>query len=389
MISAPPLPEESRYRRLFDCAEDGILILDADTRRITDANPRLLRWIGLEAGEIIGRTFDALGPPDNAASARTAFAELLRSGHIRCEHLPLLAKDGRLIEVEIVGGLREEEGRRVIQLGLRDITSRKQADSESRRTREELARYTIELETTVQLRTAELRLSNAQLETFVYSIAHDLKAPLRTMQGFSRLLLEEHAQGLGGRGREYAGFIDSAARTMDHLLADLLAFSRVTQEKMDLGPVSLETAVRNALGACEEQISASGAVLEVVPPFPEVLAHPATLRQVISHLVGNAVKFVGKEPPRVRIRAEERPDNVVRLWVEDNGIGIPPEFHDQIFGVFKRLHTTAYVGTGIGHAEVQKGKLRKGGRVGLVSEPGSGSRFWIELARPASGKRPA
>jgi signal transduction histidine kinase len=242
------------------------------------------------------------------------------------------------------------------------------------------------LESIVGLRTSELRLSNAQLDAFVYSIAHDLRAPLRAMQGFSQLLVMEHAETLNQQGRDYANFINTAAQTMDHLLADLLAFSHVSQQKIELVPVALEAAVENALAGCEAEIRESHARIEYPPPWPAVLAHAATLRQILVNLIGNAVKFVASGRPHVRLWAEERPGGIVRVWVEDKGIGIPAEFQKRIFDVFQRLHTTEYAGTGIGLAIVQKGVERMGGRVGLESAPRMGSKFWIELAKaPAAG----
>src|ERR1019366_2148251 len=122
----------------------------------------------------------------------------------------------------------------------------------------------------VSLRTAELRLSNAQLETFVYSIAHDLRAPLRAMQGFSQLLVGEHAATLNQQGRDYANFINTAAQTMDHLLADLLAFSHISPQKIELVPVALETAVESALTGSETEIREGRARMECIPPWPTV-----------------------------------------------------------------------------------------------------------------------
>jgi len=129
------------------------------------------------------------------------------------------------------------------------------------------------------------------------------------------------------------------------------------------------------------EIHDSHAHIECVPPWPTVVAHAATLRQVLVNLISNAVKFVAAKTPQVRLRAEERPGGYVRIWVEDNGIGVPAEFQDRIFNVFQRLHTTEYAGTGIGLAIVQKGAERMGGRAGVESAPRMGSKFWIELAR--------
>jgi signal transduction histidine kinase len=245
------------------------------------------------------------------------------------------------------------------------------------------------LEDAVNRRTAELRLSNTQLETFVYSVAHDLRAPLRTMQGFAQLLVQEHMANLNQQGRDYTNYINTAAQTMDHLLGDLLAFSRMNQQDISLVPVPLETIVQSALAGCEPEIRKSKARVDSIAPWPTVLAHASTLRQVLVNLVGNALKFVDGKAPRVRLRTEERPGGFVRLWVEDNGIGIPPEYQERIFQVFKRLHTTAYPGTGIGLAIVQKGVERMGGRLGVVSSRDEGSRFWIELPKaPPTGSRP-
>jgi signal transduction histidine kinase len=284
------------------------------------------------------------------------------------------------VEVEFVGNLYDEGDRAVIQCNIRDITARKKTEEAFLDAREKRRRRTVELESIVSLRTAELRLSNAQLETFVYSIAHDLRAPLRTMQGFSQILVEQHAAQLDRQGCEYANFINAAAQKMDHLLADLLAFSHISQQKIELVPVPLETALQSALEVCQPEIRESGAKITNLSSWPVVFAHGTTLRQVLVNLISNAVKFVGAAAPHVKLWAEKRPDGMIRVWVEDNGIGIPAEFQERIFNVFQRLHTTAYAGTGIGLAIVQKGVERMGGRNGLESAPGAGSKFWIELA---------
>ncbi len=301
------------------------------------------------------------------------------------EEQHLQTKDGRRVDVEFVSNHYEEGGQMVIQCNIRDITARKKSESVLGAAKKKLSLHAVELEAIVSRRTAELQVSNRQLETFVYSIAHDLRAPIRTMQGFSQLLVEEHSAGLDEEGRGFANFINKAAQTMDRLLADLLVFSQVSQQKIELVPVALENAVESALTSCETEIAAGQARIERIPPWPMVMAHPATLRQVLVNLIGNALKFVGQSAPHIRIFTELRPNGMIRLWIEDNGIGIPVEFHERVFQVFQRLHTTEYAGTGIGLAIVQKGVERMGGHVGLASAEGTGSKFWIELEQAPAG----
>jgi CheY-like chemotaxis protein len=152
---------------------------------------------------------------------------------------------------------------------------------------------------------------------------------------------------------------------------------------VDLGKV-----VKGALSDCETEIRSSHAHIESIPPWPVVLAHEETLRLVLENLIGNAVKFVTGAPAQISLYAEERPDDIVRIWVEDRGIGIPAEYHERIFQIFQRLHSTAFPGTGIGLAIVRKGVERMGGQVGVVSAPGEGSRFWIDLRKIADATTP-
>jgi len=374
---------ELRYRRLFEAAHDGILLVDPVSRRIIDVNPFLVQFLGYSHAEFIGKELYEIGLLKDEAANQAAFRELQRNGYIRYEDLPLQTKSGQCVDVEFVSNLYVEGDQRVIQCNIRDITERKIAENTLRTLRIKLTQHSMELEKTVRIRTTELQLSNSQLETFVYSIAHDLRAPLRTMQGFSQLLVQEPAIKLSPQGQEYAAYINTAAQTMDHLLTDLLAFSHISQQAIELTPVPLAAAVREALVSCEPEISASGAQIENAAPWPVVLAHGPTLRQVLVNLLTNALKFAGKNAPAVRLWSEERTGGLVRIWVEDHGIGIPLESQARIFQVFQRLHTTEYSGTGIGLAIVQKGVERMGGKTGVVSSPGQGSKFWIELAQAA------
>jgi PAS domain S-box-containing protein len=251
---------------------------------------------------------------------------------------------------------------------------------------EQVQRYAAELEQRVAERTAELQKSNFELEAFSYSVSHDLRAPLRAMQGFALALLEDYAERLDHIGRNYAQRIVAAAQRMDALIHDLLDYSRLSRSEMQLQPVNLEWIIDEVLKQLELEIRGKDAEITVRKPMPQVTGHHATLVQVVGNLLSNAVKFVASGvQPQVRVWAEEH-SRWVRLWVKDNGIGIAPEHHERIFRVFERLHgVETYPGTGIGLAIVRKGIERMGGRVGVESTPGQGSRFWVELPKAKEG----
>jgi signal transduction histidine kinase len=262
-----------------------------------------------------------------------------------------------------------------------EISERKQVEEALHRAQARLSDHAGELEGLVNERTSELTATNEQLEAFIYSIAHDLRAPLRAMQGYSELLVEEAGAALGKAGKGYAHRISKSAQFMDAMLSDLLAFSRINQQRVELTSVNLETVVESVLSSLQKEIQEKNARMESSGPWPVVLAHEPTLSQVIFNLTSNALKFVGPDAPQlVRLRAEEQAE-FIRVWVEDNGVGIAPDYQDQIFGVFTRLQGEKYQGTGIGLAIVQKGVERMGGRVGVESAPGQGSRFWFELRK--------
>jgi signal transduction histidine kinase len=228
--------------------------------------------------------------------------------------------------------------------------------------------------------TRRLKQVNEELESFVYSVSHDLRAPLRAIQGFAQALLEEHADRLSPSGGEYARRIVAAAERMDMLINDLLDYNRLSRAEIRLQRISLERVVDEAISQLEAEIRRAQAQITVERPMPEVMGHHTVLVQVVGNLLSNAIKFVAPGVrPEVRVWAEER-DGQVRLWVEDNGIGIPPEHCERIFRIFERLHgIESYPGTGIGLAIVRKGMDRMGGQAGVESEVGRGSRFWVEL----------
>lgn len=243
----------------------------------------------------------------------------------------------------------------------------------------QLQQHAGNLENTVRERTEKLREIVEELEAFSYSIAHDMRAPLRAMTGFSDILLTDHAGQLDETGRRYLQHIAMAARRMDTLIVDILNYSKVVRGELEMKPVNVEQLIRE-ITTTYPALGADRADITVASPLPRVLANGAALTQVVSNLLGNAVKFVAPGVrPYVCVRAEKDAEGV-RLWFEDNGIGIAKDAQARLFHIFTRLHgQEEYEGTGIGLAIVRKAAERMGGSVGLESEEGRGSQFWIRL----------
>jgi signal transduction histidine kinase len=232
----------------------------------------------------------------------------------------------------------------------------------------------------LERRLAALTFVNGELEAFNYSIAHDLRAPLRSMTGFANAILADERDHLSSQGLDYATRIARAAKYMDGLLRDLLAYSRLVHLEMPLSPVPLDDAIQEILAVCAKEVADRHAKVEVLSPLQQVNAHRPTVQQILSNLIQNALKFTPPgRAPVLRIFTT-RQGRSVRLWVEDNGIGIAPEYREKIFGLFNRLHQQEdYPGTGVGLAIVRKGAERMGGTAGVESTPGQGSRFWVDL----------
>jgi len=258
---------------------------------------------------------------------------------------------------------------RLLYIFARDITDKRQAEHKIQ-----------ELNLELQERVLQLTATNADLEAFNYSISHDLRAPLRSMSGFANALLMDSANQFSPESREYAQRIVKSAAYMDRLLMDLLQYSRVGRMPLELVPIKLELMLTEVLAHIGQDIRAKGAHIDVRAPLLPVVAHGTMLDLVLSNLIQNAIKFAAPErTPTVAISTREN-DGMIRVIVEDNGIGIDPEYHEKIFGLFERLHdSAAYPGTGVGLAIVRKSAERMGGKVGLESKMGEGSKFWVEL----------
>jgi signal transduction histidine kinase len=234
------------------------------------------------------------------------------------------------------------------------------------------------LEEKVKERTSHLEHALNDMEAFAYTVSHDLRSPVRAIQGFSEVMLEEHSRMLDAQAKLNLERIRNSAGRLNRLIDDLLAFAKVSSTAASTQPIALRDAMNNVLADSPHLRSPSAKVLDQ-GCVHTVLAHDTLLRQALQNLLENAAKFV--EPgvtPEIRLWSEPRGE-FVRLWVADNGIGIPTEGQKVIFQRFERLEATRYSGTGLGLAIVDRAVSKMNGRVGLESEPGRGSRFWIEL----------
>jgi PAS domain S-box-containing protein len=249
------------------------------------------------------------------------------------------------------------------------------------------------LEKKVAERTAELQRTVSELEAFSYSLSHDMRAPIRAMRGYAELVEHMVADKLGPKAPEFLRRIMSSAERLDLLVQDVLQFNRVSRAPVEMKAVALDPLLNNILHDYPA-LAAGKAQIEIQQPLLPVLGHEAFVGQALLNLLSNAVKFVPRDQlPKVRLWTEEareqskpnaapQPDasQWVRIWVQDNGLGISPRDQKRIFKMFERVYSPQeFEGTGIGLAIVQKAVERMGGKVGVESSPGKGSKFWIEL----------
>jgi PAS domain S-box-containing protein len=371
---------EERLRIALETAELGTWAYNPGIGELsTDA--RMREIFGLPAGAALSYdTFISAIHLQDRERVHALLQRVLRRDNIERYH-----EEYRITEtrggvdrwVRDAGRLYLDEARGTIQLvgTVLDISDLVQA-------RELLARRGEELERTVKERTTQLRETVQQLETFSYSVVHDMRAPLRSVRSFANILDEEYSAQLDATARGYLHRIQGSVERMDSLITDVLTYSRVTSTEAALTRVDVDKLVHEIVEQYPQFQEFAGSVT-IHSPLPAVLGNRALLTQCISNLLGTAVKFTppGRKP-EVVIRAETK-EETVRLWFEDNGIGIRPEYRDRIFGLFQRLHRAdQYPGTGVGLAVVQKAVERMRGTVGFESEFGRGSRFWIELLAP-------
>jgi signal transduction histidine kinase len=247
-----------------------------------------------------------------------------------------------------------------------------------------LAELNATLDQRVQEKTAQLQEVNRELEAFSYSLSHDMRAPLRAIQSYASIVLDEFGANFSNDGRAAAEKIVSSAQRLDRLIKDVLTLSRLSFEEIKIQAQNVEALLREIISESPE-FQEPKAQVRVEGPLPPVLAQSSLLTQCFSNLLGNAVKFVERGvKPQVRVFGQRQAGRV-RIVVEDNGIGIDGHGQQRLFQLFQRNHRNAdYEGTGVGLAIVRRAVERMHGQAGVESEPGKGSRFWIELTEAKS-----
>ncbi len=398
---------EDRYRTLFNSMDEGFCIIEM----IFDEHGQPVDYLFLE----VNPTFEKQSGLQNAAGKRARelipdleaywvemFGRVVRTGESVHSLITEEKEVNRWLDIYAcqVGG---RESRKVAVV-FNDITKRKQVEKDLGESREILNQHTETLETQAVDRKVELKNSFKNLESLNYTMAHDLRAPIRAMKSYTTALLEDVP--LNEMGKMYADRIDKAAQRLDQLVNDLLDYGELSHLDFPVHTLELKTEIEKAIAENASEIQTADAEIQVHEPLPIVSGNETLLKRILSNFILNVLKFVAPGvKPQIRIWAEEvarvtpfspreeqavaarsgehegtRP--TVRLWIEDNGIGIDLEYQEKIFGIFQRLHSTLeFPGTGVGLAIVKRAAERMGGSVGVESELGKGSRFWVELPR--------
>jgi PAS domain S-box-containing protein len=347
---------EERFRLLAESLTGySLIILDLD-RRIVEWNPGAEAILGYTAEEAIGLSGDILFTPEDQAAGEPQKEADYALAHGRAEDERWhIRKDGtRFYGSGIVQPLRADDGSvRGLFKVLRDDTRRKTAE-------DDLAR------------------SNADLQQFAYITSHDLQEPLRTITSFVQLLTQRYRGQLDSQADEYINYIVAATQRMSSLIRDLLAYSRALNvDDLPVTRVPLNAAVDWSIMNLNEMLKETGGTIRR-EELPVITGHEHDFVQLFQNLLSNALKFRGTEAPRVHVSCQERNGEYV-ISVEDNGVGIPAEHRERVFGVFKRLHGRDIPGTGIGLAICRRIVERNSGRIWVDSEPGRGATFRFTL----------
>jgi PAS domain S-box-containing protein len=364
---------EARYRSMFADNPLPMWVYDPDSLAVVEVNDAAVAYYGYARDTFLALRITDLHPPDEipALLARVARVRDLTFDppHLwrHCKH------DGSLIDVEVTSHAITGDGRRARLVLIQDVTERKRAE-------EAIRRLNAELEERVAARTAQLQAANGELETFSYAVSHDLRAPLRSIDGFSQILAEEYGDRLDAQGHDTLRRIRAAVQLMGDLIEALLGLARVTQAELWRAPVDV-TAMARTIAAALQRAEPSRCVACAIAEGLTVSGDARLVRVMLDNLLGNAWKFTAHQPqPRIEVGRLMQPDGTLAFFVRDNGAGFDMAYADKLFAPFQRLHhRREFPGTGIGLATVQRIVHRHGGRIWAEGAVGHGATFYFTL----------
>ncbi|MGD0795341.1 MAG: PAS domain S-box protein, partial [Dehalococcoidales bacterium] len=358
---------EEKYRTLFESAAQGILIADTETKKFKDANPAVCTMLGYSQEELVKMDVGDIHPKTSLELVLADFTAQARGEKI-LSTLPCLKKDGTIIYADIKAAKAIIDGRECNVGFFTDITVRKQAEEELKQALSNMEQSNLRLAAT-----------NKELETFSYSVSHDLRSPLRSIDGFSQALLEDYANKLDATAQDYLKRLRNASQKMGELIDGMLRLSRLSRselhlERIDLGALAIEIATRLRESQPERQVEF------VIGGDLTANGDPQLLHTLLENLLGNAWKFTGKVPRAIIEFDAIQSNGQKTFFVKDNGAGFDMTYADKLFGVFQRLHdATEFPGTGIGLATVRRIVNRHGGTVRAEGEVGKGATFYFTL----------
>lgn len=367
-VDAALLASEIRYRRLFETAKDGILLLDAESGKITDVNPSLNEMLGYSSVELIGKKLWKTDIFADTFASKRAFNELERKGFIRYDDMSLLTRSGQRIDVEFISNVYAVDDRKVIQCNMRNITDRKQAEGQVKI-----------LDTYLEARAAELEAANIQLEAFNYTVSHDLRAPLTNIHGYCQVLMEQCRTILDDRYQGYLGEINKGVLRMNKLIDSLLNLSLVTRSELRRDSVNLSETAR-AIAAELRMREPQRKVNFEIEENIVVNGDSNLLQVVLENLLGNAWKYTSKRNlAEIKFGVTDHGGKRA-CFVRDNGAGFDMANCEKLFTVFHRLNDSEdFEGFGIGLATVKRIIQSHGGWVIGEGETGKGATFYFTL----------
>ncbi len=365
---------EERYRSLVELSPDALLVVvDEVIAFVNTAGVKLFGAPGPE--ELTGGLVRDLLPAGEWKRFRQRVLGAREEGKPPSffEHRRQRL-DGTPIDVEAAAAPLVFAGKPAAQVIVHDI-------SEQKRAHEEIRRLNVELEKRVAERTTELEAANKELEAFSYSVSHDLRAPLRHIEGFVEILVSTKATSLDEESQKHLATIADSARQMGRLIDDLLTFSRTARAELKKADIRLSDLARACIRDLQPE-TANRKVEWVVPELPQVYADPALLRQVLTNLLSNALKYTRPRPlARIELGTRSDPSEEI-IFIRDNGVGFDPRYTEKLFGVFQRLHRAVdFEGTGVGLANVRRIISRHGGRTWAEGAIDKGATFYFSLPR--------